>query len=155
MTTRRSGALGLLVLTLGLVALPLRAGAAEPPRPAEIGDRVRVSILDAAPRTGILLAQRIDALEIALAPDSTLRIAREQIVALEVARRHGKAATGAIVGLLFGVTVTTVVVSTRDQGSLSGVGMGALIASGVLAVALGALIGDSIQHERWEPAPLP
>lgn len=139
-----------------LAALPVPGEAAKPPRPPVPGDRVRVSILDAPPLTGTLLAHRIDTLELALAPDSTRRtIAREQVAGLEVARRHGHAGKGALVGVLLGVAVGVVTISAGDRHNEYGVGAGALVGSGILGLALGALIGGAIEHERWEPAPLP
>lgn len=149
----------LMALSIALVvlaALPVPGEAAKPPRPPVAGERVRLSILDAPPVTGTLLAHRIDALELALAPDSTRRtIARDQIIGLEVARRHGQAGKGALVGLLLGVTVGVVTISAADRHNEFGVGAGALVGSGVLGLALGALVGGAIERDRWEPAPLP
>ena len=155
MNPRRRGAPALLILSLALVAAPIPVGAAEAPRPVVAGDRVRVSFLEAPPVTGILLAHRIDTLEIALAPDSTRRIARDQVAGFEVARRHGQAGKGALVGLLVAVSGGAVVLATVDVERMTGAGMGALVASGVLAVVLGTLIGASIEKERWESAPMP
>ena len=158
-TRRRLPALLPALLVAAFLAAPPAAFAAKLARPPVPGERVRIGLTDGSgPLTGTLLASRVDALEIALEPDSTRRVIPGEIIAgLEVQRRHNHAGRGAVIGLLVG--------GLAGLGAAAGINHvsrsenevpGSFILVGALGgAALGAVLGEGSHETRWDAARRP
>ena len=146
------------VLVVALLALPVHSFAGSP---VATGDRVRVILIayEPAPVTGRLLELRPDAILLSTEPDSTPRtIPRAAIAQFEVHRGTGtNAGRGAVIGALI-VAIPAAFLGmigagmTEEPGGLS-MAQGALVAGGagaVLGAGIGALVGKSEKHDRWE-----
>ena len=130
--------------------------------PPVMFDRVRLTMVDGpSPLTGRLVGYDAESLRLAVEnadpPESTARvIPRLAIASLEAGRMHGNAAKGAVVGAMTGLVVSfllyaTDVVEPGDEDTVFVLTILGLIP----ATATGAVIGNSTQSTRWEPAPLP
>lgn len=145
-------------LVVALLAFPVHAFAASP---VVTGDRVRVTLIahEPAPVTGRVLELPPDAILLSTEPDSARRaIPRAAIARFEVHRGTGtNAGRGAVIGaLIVGIPAAFVGMIgagvTEEPGGLS-MAEGALVAGGagaVLGAGIGALVGKSEKHDRWE-----
>ena len=147
-----------LLLATVLLALSSPACAASP---VTTGERVRVTLIarEPAPVVGRVLELPSDAILLSAEPDSAPRaIPRAAIARLEVHRGTGtNAGRGAVIGaLIVGIPASLLGIFgagvTEEPGGLSTT-EAALVAGGagaVLGAGIGALIGKSEKHERWE-----
>ena len=159
-----------MTVRLALVLAGILAFASQPAGAQDslrVGDHVRVTLhAGPPPLTGHLIELDTTALgirldEASIAGDSiaALRLARESIAGLEVGRKHGHAGRGAWMGALLGGVVAFVGFAVDDDDDYHGetipTGHALLISAPFGGALIGALVGASIEHERWEPAPLP
>ena len=135
----------------------------------EAGSRVRVKAQGADQRwlAGELLQFRADTLRLRTAdPPDSVTLTTGSLAGLELSRgrksQAGKgAALGAGVGVILGLVVGAVTYEDDCPDCLGldpGVGGSALLGGvlfGVLGLGVGALIGASVDAERWEPLPQP
>ena len=111
------------------------------------------------PVTGRLLGHDPSSLRILLdagaVPDTASRtIPRESIQALEVGTIHRHTKRGAIVGLVAGVVAGVIMVASVDETDPEPT-VAAVALPPLLGLGIGALIGNAVQTERWQPARQP
>jgi hypothetical protein len=149
-----------------LVFLSLSFGAArvegaEAPR---VGDHVRVTLLAGPPPvTGHLLAYDPEAIGIRLDEPSVgddqveaRQLPRGSIAGLEVGIKHSHPWRGALIGTLLMATTVLIAWAVSDPQGEASMGFGiSLVTSPLIGGGIGAMVGGSIDHERWEPASLP
>lgn len=166
-----------IVLLLGASHLPAARAAAVQQDPLAAGQRVRLdgnvgTVWATTPDSIVVLTVRERPGQTGATDTVRQAVARAKVRTLDVMREHGKAGTGAVLGLLVGAVAGGVIGSStwKDpcagavgwEGMFCGLGetqnerstAGALI-GGLGGALLGAFIGSGITSSRWESVPLP
>jgi hypothetical protein len=149
---RATAALALVALLAGS-----RAAAASLARAPVAGETVRLTLATPPPVEGTLLASRVDALELALAPDSTRRtIPRTEVAGLEVRRKHGSGLRGALIGSVgLGLASAGAASALLGRAGEEGFSSEVFFVGAAVGGVLGFMIGDGIYRRTWDAAELP
>jgi hypothetical protein len=163
--TRRRFARALVLASLALCVDASHGAETKPGAALRVGDHVRVTLLpDSSMVTGSLLAYDASALGLRLDESSVgedgvvaRKLSRQSIAGLEVGVKHTHPWRGAFLGTLLMATAVTVAWEASDKsGEYAGMAHAfGLLFSPVICGTIGAMVGGSIEHERWQPASLP
>jgi hypothetical protein len=122
-----------------------------------VGNRVRLLSADTGPIKGTLLALDDASLVLASEDGARLTVGRDSITQLELGvGSHRHTLRGLLTGAAVGVAVAISPIDADDCGmtSVNYCSRGDAIGSGIVAAALGALVGWAIKSDRWAPVTL-